>query len=160
MRITMHTDYALRTLMYLGLRPGRLASIPEIAGAYRISENHLTKVVHALGRNGFIETIRGRGGGIRLAMPPERIRIGDVFRRTEEDLALLVCMTPDGQPSGDGLEGGGCMIAGACRLRSTLSRALAAFLAVLDDATLADLVAEPVCWAMAARLGVELPGGP
>jgi Rrf2 family nitric oxide-sensitive transcriptional repressor len=69
-------------------------------------------------------------------------------------------MTPDGQPGGDGLEGGGCMIAGACRLRSTLSRALAAFLAVLDDATLADLVAEPVCWAMAARLGVELPGGP
>jgi Rrf2 family nitric oxide-sensitive transcriptional repressor len=160
MRITMHTDYALRTLMYLALRPGRLGSIPEIARAYRISENHLTKVVHALGRNGFIETIRGRGGGIRLALPPERIAIGDVFRRTEDDLALLVCMTPDGQPGGDGLEGGGCVIAGACRLRSTLARALAAFIAVLDEVTLADLVAEPVGGAMAARLGVELPAGP
>ncbi|WP_019459254.1 Rrf2 family transcriptional regulator, partial [Roseomonas sp. B5] len=80
MRLTLHSDYALRTLIFLGLRPQRLVSIAEIAKAYRISENHLTKVVHRLGQAGFVETLRGRGGGLRLARPPEEIRIGDVVR--------------------------------------------------------------------------------
>ena len=153
MRLTMHTDFALRTLMYLGLRPGRLASIPEIATAYGISENHLTKVVHGLGRAGFVETLRGRGGGLRLALPPERIRIGDVVRHAEEDLALVPCFGPGGE-SRDDTAGARCAISGACRLQSLLGEALAAFLAVLDGATLADLLAGPVAGAMASRLGL------
>ena len=155
MRLTLHADYALRTLMYLGLRPDRLASIQEIAAAHRISENHLTKVVHRLGRAGFIETLRGRGGGLRLARPAEAISLGAVIRATEDDLALLVCFAPDGTPAGDGLEGGGCIIAGACRLRSTLAEALGAFLAVLDGRSLADLLG-PLRRPMAERLGVPL----
>ncbi|MBX6744999.1 MAG: Rrf2 family transcriptional regulator [Acetobacteraceae bacterium] len=157
MRLTLHADYALRTLMFLGLRPGRLASVPEIAAAYRISENHLTKVVHRLGRAGFIETLRGRGGGIRLARAPYEIRLGEVVRCTEDDLALLVCFGPDGKPRGEGLEEGGCIIAGACRLRSALAEALGAFMAVLDGKTLADLLAPPVAGVTAARLGLPEP---
>ena len=155
MHLTLHADYALRTLMYLGLRPDRLASIQEIAAAYRISENHLTKVVHRLGKAGFIETLRGRGGGLRLARPAAAINVGAVVRVMEDDLALLVCFAPDGTPAGDGLEGGGCVIAGVCHLRSTLAEALGAFLAVLDGKSLADLV-DPVRRPMAQRLGVPL----
>ena len=140
MRLTMHTDFALRTLMYLGLRPGRLASIPEIAAAYGISENHLTKVVHGLGRAGFVETLRGRGGGLRLARPPGEIRVGEVVRHAEGDLAVVACFGPDGRP---GPGGGGCVLAGACRLQGLLGEALGAFLAVLDRATLADLLPHP-----------------
>jgi Rrf2 family nitric oxide-sensitive transcriptional repressor len=157
MRLTMHTDLALRTLMYLGLASDRLASIPEIAAAYRISENHLTKVVLGLARAGFIETLRGRGGGLRLAMPPEEIRIGAVVRGMQEDLALVACFSASGQPGGDPLASG-CAIAGLCRLQSTLGEALGAFLAVLDGKTLADLLPRSASGAMRARLG--LPADP
>ncbi len=112
MRLTLHTDYALRVLMHLGrLPPGGLASIREVADAHRISENHLVKVVHGLGRAGFVATLRGRGGGLRLARPPGEIRVGDVVRHAEEDMALVACFKPDGPP------GGGCVLAGACRLQ-------------------------------------------
>ena len=151
MRLTMHTDYALRVLMHLGrLRPGELASIREIADAHRISENHLVKVVHGLGRAGFVATLRGRGGGLRLARPPGEIRVGDVVRHAEEDMALVACFKPDGPP------GGGCVLAGACRLQSLLGEALGAFLAVLDRATLADLLPRPG----PARPGLAVPAGP
>lgn len=144
MRLTLHTDYALRTLIYLGLRPGQRVSIHEVAQAHRISENHLVKVVHNLGRGGFVETLRGRGGGLRLARPPEKIRIGDVVRFTEEDMALVACFqTPDG---------GGCALINACRLQSLLGEALGAFLTVLDGKTLADLLAPPYRAAMASQL--------
>ena len=138
MRLTLHTDYALRVLMHLGrLRPGELASIREVADAHRISENHLVKVVHGLGRAGFVATLRGRGGGLRLAKAPGEIRVGDVVRHAEEDMALVACFKPDGPP------GGGCVLAGACRLQGLLGEALGAFLAVLDRATLADLLPRP-----------------
>ena len=141
MRLTLHTDYALRVLMHLGrLPPGALASIRDIAEAHRISENHLVKVVHGLGRAGFIETLRGRGGGLRLARPPGEIRVGDVVRHAEGDLAVVACFGPDGRP---GPGGGGCVLAGACRLQGLLGGALGAFLAVLDRATLADLLPRP-----------------
>lgn len=125
MRLSRHTDYALRVLIHLAARPDRLASIAEIARAYAISENHLMKVVHMLGRAGFIRTVRGRGGGIALARAPEAIGIGDVVRHGEPDLNLAEC--------------GGCVIAPACGLNGALGEALGAFLAVLDRYTVADV---------------------
>jgi Rrf2 family nitric oxide-sensitive transcriptional repressor len=154
MHLTRHTDFALRVLIYLGLRPGRLASIREIALAYGISENHLVKVVHGLGQAGFIETLRGRGGGLRLARPAEAIRVGDVVRRTEEDMALVDCFAPaHGTPRG-------CAIGGCCRLQATLEEALRAFMAVLDRTTLADLLEPNACAAMAVRLRLPLEAPP
>ena len=91
MRLTRYTDYALRTLIYLGLHEPRQSSIAEIARAYDISESHLTKVVHQLGRLGLIRTTRGRGGGLRLGRPPGEIVVGAVVRQTEDDLALVEC---------------------------------------------------------------------
>ncbi|MBC9210150.1 Rrf2 family transcriptional regulator [Roseomonas aerophila] len=149
MRLTLHTDYALRTLIYLGLRQDRRVSIREVAEAHRISENHLVKVVHNLGRGGFIETTRGKGGGLRLARAPEQIRVGDVVRFTEEDMALVACFQ-------DPLQGGGCALLNVCRLQSLLGEALAAFMAVLDGQTLADLL-RPNRAAMATRLGLPAP---
>jgi Rrf2 family nitric oxide-sensitive transcriptional repressor len=145
MRLTVHTDYALRTLVYLGLHSDRLSSIRSIAEAYAISENHLTKVVHRLGRLGFVDTVRGRGGGIRLARSPAMIRIGDVVRRTEDDLALVECFGA----------GNTCRITASCRLRGALNEALQAFLAVLDGYTLADLL-DP-SESLAGNLGLAMP---
>jgi len=125
MRLSRHTDYALRVLIHLAAQPDRLASIAEIARAYGISENHLMKVVHMLGRAGFIRTVRGRGGGIALAKPAVEIGIGDVVRHGEPDLRLADC--------------GECLIAPACGLNSVLGEALGAFLAVLDHYSLADI---------------------
>jgi Rrf2 family nitric oxide-sensitive transcriptional repressor len=130
MRLTRHTDYALRVLIYLGLRPARLSSIREIADSYGISENHLMKVAHRLGTAGFIETARGRGGGLRLARAADAIGIGDVVRQMEDDLALVECLGAANR----------CRIAGNCVLSGALQEGLAAFLAVLDRYTLADLV--------------------
>ncbi|MER1989841.1 RrF2 family transcriptional regulator [Solibacillus isronensis] len=132
MRLTVYTDYSLRTLMYLGVR-GRenLVTIQEIANAYQISKNHLMKVTHDLGKHGYIETIRGRGGGIRLALEPEQINIGDVVRKTEDDFHLVECFNPEGNL---------CKISPECRLKFALQQALKAYLAVLDTYTLADVL--------------------
>jgi Rrf2 family nitric oxide-sensitive transcriptional repressor len=131
MRLTIYTDYSLRLLMYLAVRDGRLATIGEVANAYGIAKSHLTKVVHQLGVAGDIETVRGKGGGIRLKKPAAGINLGAVIRRTEPDLALVPCF--------DGVDA--CAIGKACILQTTLHDALAAFLAVLDRTTLADVVA-------------------
>jgi Rrf2 family nitric oxide-sensitive transcriptional repressor len=130
MRLTTYTDYTLRTLMYLAVSGDRHATIAEIAAAYRISEAHLMKVVHQLGIAHVIQTVRGRGGGIRLAMPPEAINLGTIVRRTEADLALVPCFDAAGD----------CVIGDCCVLSKVLYEALGAFLAVLDRYTLADLV--------------------
>ncbi len=133
MRLTRYTDYALRTLMYLGLKPaGELATINEIAVRYGISENHLMKVVHRLGQVGLVTTVRGRQGGVALARDPAAINIGDVVRQCEDDMRLVECFDPEGNT---------CPIAGVCGLTPVLGEALAAFLAVLDATTLADLLA-------------------
>lgn len=129
MRLTAFSDYTLRTLICLAVRGP--STIAEISGLYGISEAHLTKVVHRLGLAGDIETIRGRNGGIRLAKPPETINVGEVVRRTE-GMALVPCF-----------EGGLCLISPACVLQRALREALAAFLAVLDRYTLADLTSSP-----------------
>ncbi len=146
MRLTRYTDYSLRTLIYVGLREPGQSSIGEIARAYGISENHLTKVVHQLGRLGLIRTIRGRGGGLRLGMAPERIVIGQVVRQTEDDLALVECFAS-----------GACLITAPCRLKHALGEALGAFLAVLDGYTLADLLGGPESKEVARLLGIPTP---
>lgn len=128
MRLTRYTDYAMRILMYLGVQPDKVCSIAEIARAYGISHNHLTKVAHDLGRAGYVEGVRGRTGGIRLARAAERINVGAVVRQTEHGFDLADC--------------GSCIIAPACGLTGVLDEALAAFLAVLDRYTLADLLAK------------------
>lgn len=145
MRLTRYTDYSLRTLIYLGLHEPQQSSIAEIARAYGISESHLTKVVHQLGRSGFIRTSRGRGGGLRLGKPAAEITVGSVVRETEEDLALVKCFA-----------NGSCAIAAPCRLRRVLGEALAAFLAVLDHYTLADLIGHGSGSEIAALLGLPL----
>lgn len=132
MRLTVYTDFSLRVLMFLALKGDRLATIAEIAKAYGISKNHLMKVAHQLGLAGYVETVRGKGGGMRLARRPEKIVIGEVVRRTEPDMALVPCFAPDD-------EGGFCVILPNCALRGALAKARAAFLAALDGYTLADL---------------------
>ena len=129
MKLTAFSDYSLRTLIFLAVKGP--STIAEISRLYGISEAHLNKVIHQLGIVGDIETIRGRGGGIRLARPPEALNVGAIVRRTE-DLALVTC-----------LEGGACLISPACMLQTALKEALAAFLAVLDRYTIADLAAAP-----------------
>lgn len=143
MRLTTYTDYTLRTLMYLAVNTDRHATIAEIAKAYHISEAHLMKVVHQLGVAGEIETIRGRNGGMRLAKPLESINLGAIVRRTEADMELVPCFDTTEL----------CTIGRACTLRTVLRDALAAFLAVLDQYTLADLVAPRR--RLAALLGIE-----
>lgn len=125
MRLSLHTDYALRVLIHLATRPDRLASIAEIARAYAISENHLMKVVNQLAHAGLVRTLRGRGGGIALAMPADEISVGIVVRRCEPDLKLAEC--------------GGCLIEPACGLTGAMRNALAAFLEVLDGYSIADV---------------------
>jgi Rrf2 family nitric oxide-sensitive transcriptional repressor len=131
MRLTGFTDYTLRTLVYLALQPDRLVTIADIARAYDISVNHLMKVVHQLGVAGDVVTVRGRHGGLRLARPASAINIGEVVRRTEPDMALVACF--------DTMQR--CVIQDGCVLQHVLGDALAAFLAVLDGYTLADLAA-------------------
>jgi len=133
MRLTTFTDYTLRVLIYLGAhqRESRLATIGDIATAYGVSENHLMKIVHHLAQQGYVETTRGKGGGMRLAREPDQIHVGDVVRGAEEDLAIVECFQ-DGNVA--------CPIAPACALQEVLGRAVGAFFEVLDSTTLADLL--------------------
>jgi Rrf2 family nitric oxide-sensitive transcriptional repressor len=130
MRLTVYTDFSLRVLMYLALHPDRRPTIAEVSSSYGISKNHVMKVVYELGVAGYIETVRGKNGGMRLARPSEDIVLGEVVRRTETDMALVPCFDPINAP---------CVISPACKLRRALQQARSAFLAVLDDYTLADL---------------------
>jgi Rrf2 family nitric oxide-sensitive transcriptional repressor len=130
MRLTVYTDYALRLLMFVALKKGELATIQEVADAYGISKNHLMKVTYHLGHHGLLKTVRGRGGGFRLARAAERIGLGDIVRRMETDFTMVECFAPGSDQ---------CRITGACRLKGVLHDALNAYLAVLDRYTLADL---------------------
>jgi Rrf2 family nitric oxide-sensitive transcriptional repressor len=131
MRLTRYTDYALRVLLYLGARPGQVCAISEIARAYGISHNHLMKVVHELGKAGYVTSVRGRNGGILLARDPADIVVGTVIRD---------CEGRAGSDAPGMFECGTCRIAPACRLTSVVDEALAAFFAVLARYTLADLL--------------------
>jgi Rrf2 family nitric oxide-sensitive transcriptional repressor len=130
MRLTVYTDFSLRLLMYLAVKSDGISTIGEVADAYRIPKNHLTKVAHQLGLAGYIATVRGKGGGIQLAKRANQIRLGDVVRGTEPDMALVPCFEPVCAP---------CPIVQACGLRGALGQAQSAFLEVLDRYTLADI---------------------
>jgi len=132
MHLTTFTDYTLRVLIYLALEPERLATIPEMANAYGISENHLMKVVHRLARSGTIESVRGKGGGVRLARAPGAIRLGEVIRASEGDSAIVECFSKAANT---------CRIAPVCRLTKILGDAFEGLYRSLDTFTLADLCA-------------------
>ena len=131
MRLTVHTGHALRVLLHLAANGGGLSTTPEIAERYGISRSHLTKVVHGLGRAGFVDTVRGRGGGLKLARPATAIVLGSVLRCTEGKLPLAECF-PGGAEA--------CRIAPCCKFRNVLAVAQEAFFAALDRYTLDDLV--------------------
>ncbi len=132
MRLSLQSDYALRLLMHLAINNTQLVTINEIAERYAISRNHLMKVANLLGRADLIETVRGRSGGLRLARDASKINVGDVIRETETDMMAMECMSSDSA----------CLISPACRLSSVLDRATQAFMAVLDEFTIFDLVTD------------------
>ncbi|CAG9622101.1 RrF2 family transcriptional regulator [Sutcliffiella rhizosphaerae] len=132
MRLTNYSDYSLRVLIYLATaEQENLVTIKDIAESYGISKNHLMKVIYHLGKMGYIETIRGRSGGIRLAKPAAEINIGEVIRKTEEDFYIAECFNHQGNQ---------CVISPVCSLKHILRQALEQFLSVLDQYTLQDIV--------------------
>lgn len=145
MRMTFHTDYALRMLIYLAMRPSHACTVGDVADAYGLSRNHLLKVTLNLRKLGLIATARGRHGGIRIAKPAEEINIGALVRATEEDFALVECLQGGG---------GACAISPSCRLKGIFGEALAAYLAVLEKYTLADIVRNKT--ALETLLGIDM----
>jgi len=133
MRLTHFSDYALRLMMYAAARKDELITIEETAKLYGLSRAHLMKVANQLTRAGFLKATRGRGGGLSLAMKPDKIRLGDVVRSTEPDFALVECFANGNQ----------CLITPRCRLRGVLQEAIGAFMRTLDRYTLADLLLSP-----------------
>lgn len=145
MRLTRYTDYSLRVLIYLALEGDALATIQAIADRYQISKNHLTKVVHELQKAGYVDTQRGKHGGLRLRLAPHEVNIGKLVRETERELAIVECFGADNR----------CVITPHCALRSMLGEALNAFLHTLDRYTLADLLRRP--GALRRVLGIAAP---
>ena len=134
MRLTQFSNFAVRVLMYAALKGNAPSTVPEIARAYGVSYDHLKKAAAELCRRGYLETVRGRNGGVRLAKDPGEIRIGDVIRQTEGNTELVECFNPATNT---------CPLLIACQLRVALQEALAAFFDVLDRYTLADLIRAP-----------------
>ena len=133
MRLTTLSDYAMRLLMYLAQRPDRLCTIAEVAKTYDVSEAHMMKVTHQLGLAGWIETVRGKGGGMRLAHAPQNIGLGAVVRSMEPDFFMVECMST----------GSTCVLTGSCKLTGVIEGALRSFMAHLDASTLADILPAP-----------------
>lgn len=144
MRLSAYSDYSLRVLMQAALRSPHLVTVDEVAETFRISRHHLVKVVHDLGRSGYLKTRRGMGGGFSLARPPSDISLGAIVRSGEESEVVIDCKdTPRDW----------CRLAPACRLKGVLDEAANAFFAVLDGYTVADLVKQPA--RMRAVLGIQ-----
>ncbi len=146
MKLTTFTDYSLRVLIYLAIEPQRQATIAEIASAFAVSENHLMKIVHFLGKHKLLANVRGKGGGLRLARPPEAINVGEVVRLTEAGSLPAECFDPGSNS---------CVITPACQLRKVLVEAVQAFHDALARYTLADLVQQRR--PLARILSVPLP---
>lgn len=134
MRVATYSDFALRVLMYAAVRNPAYVTITEVAKAYGISKNHLMKVTNQLAQAGYLDTQRGRNGGLRLARPAASINIGKVLRLTEQGSALVECFDPATNR---------CVITPACHLKHLLHDALEAFFLKLEESTLADLVRNP-----------------
>lgn len=132
MKLTAFTDYSLRVLIYLAAEPGRRATVGEICAAFDVKLNHLTKVVHHLAKRGWVDTVRGKGGGLTLARPAAAIRVGEVVRDTEGQALPAECFSAQASQ---------CAIVSQCRLKGVLGEAVEAFYAVLDRYTLADITA-------------------
>lgn len=130
MHLTQYSSFALRTLQYIALRDPAIVTVDEVSRAHRISKAHLVKVSHELGQRGYVHTIRGRNGGMRLARPADQITVGEVVRWTEGPLELVECFNPETNT---------CPLQGVCLLSRGIQRALRAFLSVLDDMTIADI---------------------
>lgn len=130
MHITRYTDYSLRVLIYLATREDQLSTIQQIADSYDISRNHLMKVVHQLNKKGYIETVRGKKGGMKLRMQPSDINIGVLVRETEHDLSVVECLSGSNS----------CRISPVCGLKGMFGEAVEAFLKTLDQYTLADVI--------------------
>ena len=141
MRLTTLTDYALRLLMYLAQRPERLCTIAEVAGSYGVSEAHMMKVTHQLGLAGWIETVRGKGGGMRLAHAPKDIGLGAVVRSVEPDFFMVECFST----------GNACVLTGDCKLTAVIEGALNGFMACLDANSLADILPDDPAAAQVIR---------
>ena len=133
MQLTLHTDYALRLLMYLAAHEGRAATVPQVSAAYGVSANHMAKIAQQLTQLGYVRSTRGRGGGLHLKVPPQTINLGRLVRQTENTLALVECFGEENT----------CPIEPQCGLSRVLRRAQDAFFAELTRHTLADLVAKP-----------------
>jgi len=147
MQLTLHADYALRVLLYLGSNPDRVVSTQEISKGYGISKHHLVRVVRRLNEAGYVNITAGRRGGVALARGPEHIRIGDVVRSTETNLAIVECFD---------MKTNACVIAPVCHLKSVLQDALRGFLSVLDRYTLEDLMGQGRAQRLAAVFGRKL----
>jgi len=143
LRLTSYTNYALRTLQMAAIRAPHLVRIDEVAQAHRINRAHLTKIVHQLGQAGYLETIRGPRGGLRLARPASGIVVGDVVRLTEGPIDLVECFSAERNT---------CKLRGVCHLSAKLHEATRAFMAVLDDLTVAQIAANRTD--LLARLGL------
>jgi len=134
MRLTSFSDYALRLLIYLAVRPSEVVTIADISNSYDISKNHLMKITNTLSQAGFVETLRGSGGGVRLARNASEITVGEVLRHTEAGSDLVECANRKTNT---------CVISPACGLKHVLFEALEAFYARLDKVTLADITRNP-----------------
>ncbi len=141
MQLTLHADYSLRVLLFLAERPNDVVSTQEISDAYHISRNHLVRVIQTLAASGFVRVSAGRTGGVTLARQAAEVRVGDVVRSAEPGFRVVECFDPASNT---------CPIAPVCRLRGALHEALAAFFAVLDRYTLADLIRMPEGKSLAA----------
>ena len=143
MRLTVQTDYSLRLLIYLAAKREQRATVAEVAVAYGISRDHVAKVAHRLGLDGYVATVRGRGGGLCLARAPGEINLGELVRQVEPGLSLVPCMAPVNAP---------CRIGQCCVLRKAMQEAQEAFFGSLGRYTLADLVRPRAALAKALAL--------
>ncbi|MCA0922578.1 Rrf2 family transcriptional regulator [Pseudooceanicola nanhaiensis] len=132
MKLTSYSNYALRSLQLAALKAPQLVRVDDVVKVHGVARPHIVKIVHELGKAGFLETVRGRGGGFRLGRPAAEIVVGDVIRLTEGPIELVECFNAETNT---------CPLLGICRLSAAMQKATAAFMAVLDDLTLADISA-------------------
>ncbi len=151
MQLTLRSNHAMRLMMFCALHEGRVSPVSDIARACNMSETHLGKIASLLATHGFVETVRGRGGGVRLTRPASDVNVGEIVRATEFGQCLVECLRPETNT---------CPLVEACRFRTIIGRALEAFLSVLDGYTLADLVAERDALRAAMGLDEGVNGGP